>query len=261
LSRLDDIKNKSDAKAKVVKQIKIEINKIETKGEYVSSIEKSDVSLSHILGFINYSEKDTKHKDMHFMHLLLGCVAFDLIINNHVEGIDYDASKEKHSIVIDIKTQSNYFILDSNQYSNVIYLALFSHYSKLTHETTLASMSNLFIELESNNKKILIIPDIVESVETFGYRFTDIVLTIANIGYGIDLDSFDEIHVIDINNIRYSVEIYNNVNSMNYVPIAAHSSSTDIDKSNNQVIINLQEHCIDCALYDICKDNRILKIK
>ena len=261
MNKLDDIKSKSDAKEKVAQVAKVEKAKVIVKEKYVEEI-KDITDNSYILGFIDYSQNQSKHRDMKYMHLLLGCVAFDLIVHNEIVGIDYDNTKTIHASKINSKSQSNYFILASNSYINIIFLALFSHYTRLTNETSNGSQSNIFMELVSlDNKKVLVIPDIIESVETFGYRFIDIVLTIASVGYNVDIESFDEIHVLDINNIRYSVEIYTSLESLQYMPISAHSSSTDVDEANSQVTIELQDHCIDCALYDICKVDKILKIK
>lgn len=262
MSKLDDIRNKSEMNTKNIKQNKIVREKNIAKQEYFNSIESSITdNNTFILGFINYSINSIKSNDMNMLHLLLGCQAFDLIVNNQIEGISYNPPEEKHLMNVNRYTQSNYFILNSDYHIQIIYLSLMSHSRKLGINKISQSDSNLFIELNHNNKDILVIPDILESTKTFGYRFTDIILTIVSLGYKLNLNSYDEIHVVNINNIRYSVDIYKSIDELDYVSIDAHSSSTELDSDNNQIFINMQNHCNDCMMKNICKENSILKIK
>jgi len=263
MGKLDDIRNKSEVQTKIIKQNKTTQEKNIAKQEYTKSIESNNNNNdgTYVLGFIDYSINSIKSNDMNMLHLLLGCQAFDSIVNNQIEGIVYNPPEEKHLINVNKYTQSNYFILNSNYYIKIMYLSLMSHSSKLAGNKELQLTSSLFIELDHDGKHILVIPNILESIETFGYRFTDIVLTIASLGYKLNLDSYDEIHVVDINNIRYSVDIYKSIDELDYVSINAHNSSAELDSDNNQISINIQSHCNECMMKSICKENSILKIK
>lgn len=260
MSKLDDIKKKSEEEHIISDKVK-EVKVIaEVKEEYVEEYHNNDES-SYMLGFISYATNHISSQDMKFMDLLLGCAAFGYIVRDKISGINYNPFKELHISKINTKTQNNYYFLSSSKYLTVIYSALTSHYSKITENIAPKSKSKLFIDDVINGKRILIISDIIESVETFGYRFTDIVLTIIKLGYDIDLDVYDEIHVVDINNIRYSVIVYDRINDVEFIEINSHSTSAEVDLSNSQIDINMQTHCADCILNYICKDNSTLKIK